>query len=140
MGLTVTAKNSVHNFPMSYGGFNRMRSKIANVYDQEFGKLYHELQTIYEDNEKDQHIEKINNLLKNPRFKNDDDILDFFFASDLKGSITPKTCSKIYNIIKDHDFGSSTFTYTAFSDGKDYEHLKIFLKDCARNNKKMHWR
>ena len=140
MGLTMTAKNSKYNFNMSYFGFNRLRSEIAEAYDDQFGALYNFGSKIHDDKIYKEYIETINNLLKKDRFKNKNkDILDFLFASDQSGSITPKTCKNIYNLIKDFVFLSNTFMYDDYSDGKDYEHFKDFLKECYENNEPMIW-
>lgn len=69
----------------------------------------------------------------------DEDILNFLFASDCEGKISYKTCKKIYDLIKDVDFGGRTFTYMAYSDGKDYERFKEFLRECYRKRTCMRW-
>ena len=79
-------------------------------------------------------------ILKDERFKDEDkDILDFLFASDCDGKCSYKTAKKIYDLIKDVDFGGKIFTYTAYSDGKDYENFKEFLKECYQKHRTIIW-
>lgn len=86
-------------------------------------------------------VEKINAICKIKQFPDEDeDILDFLFMSDCEGKISAKTCKKIYDLIKDVDFGGRIFTYTAHSDHKDYEHLKEFLLECSKKRACMRWR
>lgn len=66
--------------------------------------------------------ERINKILVNDRFKDEDeDILDFLFASDCEGKCGYKTAKKIYTIIK------------------DYEYLKDFLKECCQKRRTIIW-
>ena len=69
----------------------------------------------------------------------DKDIFDFLFASDCDGKCSYKTAKKIYDLIKDVDFGGKIFTYTAYSDGKDYENFKEFLKECYQKHRTIIW-
>lgn len=74
------------------------------------------------------------------RFKEeDDDILDFLYASDCEGKAGHRTCKKIYDLIKDVDFHGQIFTYAAYSDGKDYEYFKGFLFECYSKKRNMIW-
>lgn len=57
--------------------------------------------------------------------------------SDLKGSISYKTCGKIYYLIKDIDF-TTGFRYAAYMHN-DFEEFKEFLLDCYSKRKKMRW-
>ena len=69
----------------------------------------------------------------------DSDIFDFLYESDCEGKVGPKTCRKIYDLIKDIDFEDKIFTYGAHSDGKDYEYFKEFLKECYTHRRQMRW-
>lgn len=123
---------------MGYGGFNNLRKNIAIAWDKELGETYGDMvMCMLHPKEYD---ERINRILANDRFKDEDeDILDFLFASDCNGKCGYKTCGKIYNLIKDIDFGKKIFTYRAYSDGNDYEKLKLFLKECYQKRRMMVW-
>lgn len=43
------------------------------------------------------------------------------------------------DLIKDVDFGGKIFTYAAYSDGKDYENFKEFLKECYQKHRTIIW-
>ena len=140
MGLTVYATNEPLSFDMGYGGFYDFRTTICKIYDAELGALYAD--HIFGDSEHEhERIRKINEVLSDERFNDEDeDLIDFFFASDCEGKISHKTCKKIYDLIKDVDFGNDGFQYALMrhSDG-DYEALKRFLKNCYSNHRKMRW-
>lgn len=138
MGITISAKNSPISFECGCGGFFRLRCNIAKYYDKELGELYSQISL-----SRNEYLDKrINDLLKNTRFKNEDcDILDFLFSSDVDGEIGYKTQGKIYNLIKDVDFKKSYFQYVSYTDPNlpDYEKLKQFLKDNYRYHRKARW-
>ena len=141
MGFTIYANNCSTNFDGGMGDFMSLRTNIALAFDNEFGEHYSNLtKCLYEEDYK-AFNRKTNAILSNDRFKKEDkDILDFLFASDCGGEISHKTCKKIYDLIKDIDFGKKIFTYSAFSDGKDYEYFKEFLLECYKHRRKMRWR
>lgn len=141
MGINITATNSKYSFDMGYGGFYHLRKNIALAYDKDFGKHYANLiycHTLKEFEKHDRISEKIINRL-DPEEK-DSDIFDFLYASDCEGKISYKTCKKIYDLIKDIDFGDKSFIYSSLSDGKDYEYFKSFLKECYTHKRQMRWR
>ena len=81
-----------------------------------------------------------NRILADDRFQEEDvDIVEFLFASDCGGEISHKTCKKIFDLIKDIDFGNKIFTYAGRSDGKDYQYFKEFLQECYSHRRKMRW-
>ena len=138
MGVCLTSRKSNYSFNMGYGGFHNLRKNIAIAWDAELGEAYADI-GIAMMNPKE-YNERINRILSDDRFKDEDgDIADFLFASDCDGKCSYKTCGKIYNLIKDIDFGKKIFTYGAYSDGKDYEYLKEFLKECYQKRRMMIW-
>lgn len=138
MGVCLTNRKSKYSFDMGTGGFNNLRTNIAMAFDKELGEAYADTKTaILNPKEYD---ERINKILANDRFKDEDiDIINFLFSSDCDGKCGYKTCGKIYNLIKDIDFGNKIFTYAVRSDGKDYEHFKEFLKECYSKRRNMIW-
>ena len=141
MGVTLFANGNPRTFDMGAGGFLRLRCKLASIWDKEFGEHYAKLPFIHEKAGYEEFDRKTLEIFSDPRFKEEDqDLVDFFFESDCKGSIGYKTCGKLYNLIKDVDFGGAIFTYVAYSDGKDYEYLKEFFKECYSRRRKAFWR
>lgn len=145
MGFCLTATNSKYSFNGGYGGFALLRQNIANAWDKEFGEHYATLRACFRESDYATFDKETARILSQERFqdggeKSDDgDIVKFLFESDGGGSISHKTCKKIYEIIKDTDFHGKIFTYAAYSDGKDYEHLKSFLLDCYKRRVKAKW-
>ena len=140
MGFTITATNSKYSFNGSSGGFYNLRVNIAKAFDIEFGNHYETLRERITLADYDAFDIKANDILAKPRFKKeDDDIIIFLFMPDTGGSISYKTCKKIYDLIKDIDYGNKIFTYAAHSDGRDYEKFKVFLLDCYKRRAKMRW-
>ena len=90
--------------------------------------------------EYEEHDRIANEILSHPRFKDEDaDILDFLYASDCDGKTGYKTCGKLYNLIKDHNFGKKCFRCAAYAHN-DYEELKQFLKECYSHRRNAYWR
>lgn len=138
MGVCLTSKKSNYSFNMGYGGFHNLRTNICKAYDKELGELYADIVSSL--NNPQEYNRRINEILKDERFKEEDeDILDFLFAPDCDGKIGYKTAGKLYNLIKDIDFGGKIFTYAYYSDGKDYENLKVFLKECYQKRRMIIW-
>ena len=126
MGVTLTANNSKYSFDMGASGFFNLRANIADLFDERFGEHYRKLSECYSPIDYEEHDRIANEILSHPRFKDEDaDILDFLYASDCDGKISYRTCGKLYNLIKDHDFGKECFRYTAHAHN-DYEELKAF--------------
>lgn len=61
-----------------------------------------------------------------------------FALNDLQ-SYTKRVNEILNDLIKDVDFGGKIFTYTAYSDGKDYENFKEFLKECYQKHRTIIW-
>lgn len=140
MGVTIYANNSSYSFDCGYGGFHNLQRNIAKAFDEEFGDHYATLMSCWNQEALKAFDEKANRILSDERFTaDDDDILDFLFASDCDGVVSHRTCKKIYELIKDIDFGNKIFTYAAYSDGKDYEKFKEFLLECYSYHRKMRW-
>lgn len=138
MGVCLTSEKSEYEFDMGYIGFGHLRMNIAMSFDKELGVAYSDTLTAMLN--PTEYNKRFNEILSDDRFKDEDiDIIEFLCASDCGGECSYETCGKIYNIIKDVDFGDEIFTYAAYSDGKDYEYLKEFLKECYTEQRKMIW-
>ena len=125
---------------MGSGGFMSLRENIALAFDKEFGEHYIKLRSIWKQEDFEAFDKETNRILADDRFHEEDvDIVEFLFASDCGGEISYKTCKKIFDLIKDIDFGNKIFTYAGRSDGKDYQYFKEFLKECYSNRRKMRW-
>lgn len=139
MGITLTANGSPWEFDMGYGAFFSLRKNIALAYDKKFGEHYATLAYCHTVEQYEAH-DRISQLFVDDFDPDDAGIIDFLYQSDCEGSISYKTCKKIYDLIKDVDYSGQRFVYATVSDGKDYEHLKEFLRDCYRYHRKAYWR
>ncbi len=140
MGITLTANNSKYSFDMGSGGFFNLRANIADLFDKQFGEHYRKLTKCFDQIEYEEHDRIANKILSHPRFKDEDaDIIDFLYASDCEGKINYRTCGKLHELIKDHDFEKKCFRYAAYAHN-DYEELKQFLKECYSHRRNAYWR
>lgn len=139
MGVTITATNPLHTFDMGVGGFYRLRRNIALALDEEFGKHYALIIYCHAGKEHEAHARKSEEIINRKHLdENYADVLDFLFASDVSGSISHKTCKKIFDLLKDKDYGNQSIRYTAYVHN-DYYEFKEFLCDCYSWHKKMRW-
>lgn len=138
MGVTIYANGVNRSFDCGYIGFAHLRDRIVEVYDKDLYNIYSD--RIMCLSRPSGWEAAINAVIATKQFPDEDeDILDFFFASDCEGHISHRTCKKIYDLIKDVDFDGKTFTYATRSDGRDYEHFKEFLCECYRKRTCMRW-
>lgn len=136
MGVSITATKAIHDFDMGYSGFFNLRKNIAMVLNKEFGENYFRLLKCIIPEQFEECNSIADSLIE--EYNLDDDIVTFLYMSDCEGEISYKVCGKLYNLIKDVDFGDKCFRYGAMAHN-DYEEFKEFLKDCYSHRKKMRW-
>lgn len=141
MGLTITSKikDCKIHLDGGYSILHTIRIEVAKLYDEEFGQLYEEYFTNSMTKEEcNLYISKMNELLKDDRFKDEDtDLLEFLFASDCEGKIGYKTCKKVYDLLKD-----STCNYClryAFYSNNDWDDLRELLLQCYKHRANLIW-
>ena len=138
MGVCLTSRKSNYAFNMGYRGFHCLRTNICSAFDKELGKAYDD--TYLALTNPNEYNKRINKILNDNRFKEEDeDLLDFLFASDCGGKCNYKVARKIYNLIKNIEFNEETFTYKVHSNKKDYESFKEFLKECYQKRRTIIW-
>ena len=139
MGVTIKATNSTYNFDMGAGGFFDLRKNIAYALDPDFGRVYSDIIHCHTSEEHIANDREAEHIINSKNLDEEYvDVLDFLYASDCEGKITYKTCKKIYDIIKDIDFGNECFRYGAIVHN-DYEEFKAFLKECYSHRRTMYW-
>lgn len=142
MGVTIYANNGSKSFDMGYGGFINLRTSIALAFNKKFGEHYKTLPSCcFTQKDIEAYNKKANEIIETEHLEeNGEDILDFLYAPDCDGGqVSYKTCKKIYDLIKEIDYGNRIFTYAAYSDGKDYDYFKDFLLDCYKHRRNMRW-
>lgn len=136
MGVSITATNSEYDFYMGYGGFFNLRKNVALALDREFGENYALLSRCVTPRQFEENDAVANALITEKNL--DEDVVEFLYASDCGGSVSHKTCRKIYDLIKDVDFGDKGFRYAAYRKD-DYEDFKKFLLQCWSKRRRMRW-
>ena len=101
MGLVLKSKGSQIELEGGYAMLFKIRSRVAMAWDKEFGEHYKtSLMCISKDNFKE-FDKRTNEILKKEIFKNEDeDLIDFFFASNCGGKCRYRISKKIYDLIK----------------------------------------
>lgn len=137
MGLTL--RNNVKDCDIELdGGYSILRTiriEVAKQYDEEFGNYY---QLFYDGYDRKKYINKLNNLLKDDRFKDEDnDLMEFLFASDCEGKIGYKTCKKVYDLIKNSD-NNCCLRYAIYSKN-DWNDLRELLLSCYKHRANLYW-
>lgn len=134
MGYDLSATKSKLSLHGSYGGFARLRTKVAKCLDEEFGEHYKTLFDFpvnYEEFDK-----KANEIAERKQLK--ESVLDFLFQPDCEGKITPKQCRDIYEIIKD-DNEEICLTYFGDCDGNNWQTFKDMLQECYKKRWNLYW-
>lgn len=144
MGISIYGnyKNSIC-IDGSSSSLTKIRNQVALAWDKEFGKHYITLDNCDDYEEFDK---KANEILAADRFDssekdgvkgNDQDIIDFLFASDYNGKVSYKTCKKIYELIKDVEYrGNLRYMVESHNDWEDFKKL---LRDCYSHRCYMKW-
>ena len=140
MGVTINSKN--HSVDIGYGGFNNLRTKVAELTGNEIFEHYKNLEKgmwlFGEEREKffKEYDEKTYEIYEN--FKIPDGIIIFLYAPDCGGSISPEACAQIYEAIKDYD-DNIMYGYIGRPDCAMFKDFKEIIKDCIESHCEMEW-
>lgn len=142
MGLTISSTN--YSIDLGYVGFNRLRTKIAELINDEIAEHYKECDKstfIFNEDEKKKFFKKYNaettRLDKKYDYKYNS-VLHFLYACDCGATMETKVCKKIYEIIKDYD-DNILYGYAGRKDCAMFKNFKELVKDCIDNNCIMEW-
>lgn len=140
MGLSLQSKSSQIELTGGYGMLLKIRSRVAIAWDKEFGEHYSKLPLI-EEEDYEEFDKRTNEILREERFKDEDeDLLDFLFASDGEGKCNYKTCKKIYDLIKDVEYeGKLRYATYPSINKNDWEDFKQLLLDCYSHRSNLTW-
>lgn len=143
MGITIWSKNCEAD--CGYGGFMRLRKKVADLTSPEIGAFYRKL---FDDEplsepestkffvQYDKDFLVLNNKLKKEPKKLR--ILDFLYQSDCEGKVGVRTCRAIWEVIKDYD-DNYCYGYAGRSDCMRWSDFKQIVQDCIESKTPMHW-
>lgn len=140
MGVTIESKN--FSADMGYGGFNRFRTKVAQLSHIEFGKHYAELENtmFLFGTEREEYFKKYDAKTKNLIKTNivTVEIANFCYQSDCEGDIDQEQAKQIYEKIRDYD-DNICYGYAGRPDCAMFSDLKNIFKDCAENGNAIEW-
>lgn len=140
MGVTIDSKN--HSIDMGYGGFNNLRTKVAELTGKEIFEHYKNLEKgmwLFGE-ERKEFFEKYNKKISeiHEKYNVPDGIFDFLYASDCGGSISVEACKQIWEVIKDYD-DNILYGYIGRPDCAKFRDFKEIIKDCIENQCKLKW-
>lgn len=140
MGLTLESKNCSLDFV--YGGFNNIRTKVAELAANDIGEHYRHLfdAPFFEEQRKpffEEYNKKIAEISKAHNGEMDG-ILDFIYAPDCDGEMSVEVCKQIYEVIKDYD-DDICYGYSGRPDCAMFKDFKELVKDCIDSNCSMEW-
>lgn len=140
MGVTLESQN--HSIDLGYGGFNNLRTKVAELTGNEIGQHYRNLnEGLWLTGEEKtkffkEYNKKISALADEHSIPHG--VLDFLYASDCSDEIPSEKCKEIYEVIKDYD-DNILYGYCGREDCAVFKDFKAIVKDCVDNECKMEW-
>lgn len=151
MGVMLYCKKTGRNMNMGYGGFNRLRNKVAELAGEPFASHYAKLsrpeymfcvtpdvtQKLYA--EFDAETQRIISEGK-VSFK----IVDFCLQSDCEGKIRYGVCKEILKAIGDYDDDHTYYGYAHYgphgiTGSGTLSDFKAILQDCVDNKCMLIW-
>ena len=140
MGVTMESKNL--SADMGCGGFNRFRTKVAQLSHVEFGKHYAKLDDamFLFGTEREEYFKKYDTKTEELIKENivTVEIANFCYQSDCGGSINQNQAKQIYEKIKDYD-DNIYYGYSGRPDCAMFSDLKDIFKDCVENGGTIEW-
>lgn len=105
MGVTIESKNK--SIDLGYGGFARLRKKVAELAGNDIGIHYKRLNNApYFESERKKWFEEYDKqiaIISENHHGKLDGILDFLYSSDCGAKMPVDVCKQIYEVIKDYD-------------------------------------
>lgn len=141
MGVTIDSKN--YSIDLGYGGFSRLRNKVAELagpdiyehykYLDNGVSLYGEERTkFFEDY--DRKIKELDEKYNGKKSK----ILDFLYECDCSGKMNITHCKAIWKEIEDYD-DNILYGYSGRPDCAMFKDFKKIVKDCIDTKTIMKW-
>ena len=150
MGITISCKKTGRSIDMGYGGFNRLRNKVAELAGGPFAKHYLLLDapeniklaaaSLISEN-RDQFFDWFDQRTQEIIDANQADIkiVNFLLQSDCEGKVHYGACKNILRTIGDYD-DDVLYGYCGRPDCAKFKDFKAILKDCINNKCDMVWR
>jgi hypothetical protein len=132
MGIRIVSKNDT--LTLGYGDFYRIRCVIAGFYSSEFKSLYELWCRPFSKISNEEGNKQLELLKEKGVFcDEDEDILDFLFASDCGGKLSYKKCKRLYNLINKSENIIYNEPLNEDDKDEDLDDFKELLKDCVDN-------
>lgn len=132
--MGICLHNKDFEMDMGYGSFFNLRCVIAELLDSNFGENYSNLSRCYSKADFDTNDSIAQYWIETKQL--DKDIIDFLYQSDSEGKVYPKTCRKIYNLVKNYD---TDHTYGYDQSNRSFSYFKEMIHDCAVNRRVLFW-
>lgn len=140
VGVTLICEYTKKNMDMGYGGFNRLRKKVAELAGEPFYSHYMKLDDLVLGFTPDEVLQEFDQetyrMLRAGEAS--PHVVTFCMQPDCEGRVTWKTCRKLLKIIGDYDddiaYGYAARTHCGFKD------FKAILQDCVKRKCSMRWR
>ena len=136
MGLTVECKKTGRSIDVGYGGFCRLRNKVAELAGGPFAEHYKSLSPFGDNEYYEEFDKKTKEILDNKQA--DIKIVNFLLQSDCSGKIRYGACKNILKAIGDYD-DDILYGYCGRPDCAKFADFKEILNDCINNKCDMLW-
>lgn len=143
MGVTVQCEGTGRAIDLDYGGFARLRYKVAELAGKEWHDHYKQgtlelLRLCSADRLKKgrEFDRKTEQLLKEKKVCSE--VVDFCLQSDAEGSVAAERCKVLLQIIGDHD-DNILYGYAERKDCAKFRDFKAILEDCVQTGTVMTW-
>ncbi len=138
MGISLYCIKTGTSYDMGYGGFLRLRAKVAELCSPEFGEHYEQLlhprnwgDAFYEEFDK-----KTDELIATKKVSVR--VASFCLQSDCCGKIGYGACKTILDKVKDYD-DDVLYGYCGRPDCFKFKDFKSLLQECVDNKSSMAW-
>ena len=143
MGVTIKCKKTGRDIDLGYGGFARLRNKVAELMGEPFYSHYMKLDkapvSMRPDEEKKFYTEWDTDAI---RLITENDlpvkVVNFLLESDCDGKIRYGACKDILKVIGDYD-DNICYGYVGRIDCAMFRDFKAILRDCVDNKCDMVW-
>ena len=146
MGINLFCKKTGRTIEMGYGGFDRLRQKVADLVGEPFASHYAKLGTpmymfcLNADLRKKlyaEYNEQSQKMIDDKQVKYK--IADFLFQPDCGGKISYGACKEILKVIGDYDDIETIYGYSSRPFPATFSDFKVILQECVAKKSPMVW-
>lgn len=140
--MTLKCKKTGRDMDMGYIGFDRLRTKVADLMGSDVGVHYRELNKIdnlpIEERRKaiPEYNKKMQQLIESKAL--DEKVAEFLYQADDEGKVNHKVCKRILKVIGNYD-DDIIYGYGGRENPGKFKDFKAILQDCVKNKCPMVW-